>query len=172
MSATIKEKWLSDCSIKTSTRPFTDGTFAFAVKTNRLDFIFYSRIREDREILLHEINNISKQTNVEIELMSARQDVMDRIDPIDSFNAWNLSMVCNPIAAQAEAFQMSSLKQADNLVSEQAHIIKAEPGYVSYIRDGIRCYVSETLRKELYVTDGVLFKESNTKMKAFKGKYR
>ena len=43
---------------------------------------------------------------------------------------------------------------------------------MSYIRDGVRCFVSETLRKELYVTDGVLFKESNTKMKAFKSKYR
>ena len=32
--------------------------------------------------------------------------------------------------------------------------------------------MSETLRKELYITDGELFKESNTRMKAFKAKYR
>ena len=53
--------------------------------------------REDRDILLHEMNNICKQSNMEVEIMSARQDVMDRIDPIESFNAWNLSMVCIPM---------------------------------------------------------------------------
>lgn len=36
----------------------------------------------------------------------------------------------------------------------------------------MRSYVSETLRKELYATDGDLYKESKTKMHALKGKYR
>lgn len=36
----------------------------------------------------------------------------------------------------------------------------------------MRCFVSESLRKELYITDGDLFKESKTKLKAFKGGYR
>ena len=30
---------------------------------------------------------------------------------------------------------------------------------VIFIRDGFKCYVSKTLRKELYLTDGVLVKE-------------
>ena len=53
---------------------------------------------------MHEFHNICHEANVDIELMSARQDVMDKIDPIDSFNAWNLSMVCGPLTAEQEAF--------------------------------------------------------------------
>lgn len=30
--------------------------------------------------------------------MTARQDAIDRIDPIQSFNAWNLSSVCGPVS--------------------------------------------------------------------------
>ena len=50
--------------------------------------------------------------------------------------------------------------------------MKAESDYVSYIRDGVRCFVSATLRKEMYMCDGKLWKESNTKLSTFKGKYR
>ena len=34
---------------------------------------------------------------------------------------------------------------------------------VEYVRDGVRCYISLTLRKELYVTDGILYKEPQSK---------
>ena len=34
---------------------------------------------------------------------------------------------------------------------------------VDYVRDGVRCYISLTLRKELYVTDGILYKEPQLK---------
>lgn len=57
-------------------------------------------------------------------------------------------------------------------MAEQAHIIKAEADYVCYIRDGVRCFVSATLRKEMYVTDGELWKESNTVMSTIKGRYK
>ena len=35
----------------------------------------------------------------------------------------------------------------------------ADPSYVEYVRDGMRCYVSQTLRRELYLTDGILYKK-------------
>lgn len=35
----------------------------------------------------------------------------------------------------------------------------ADPNYVEYVRDGMRCYVSKTLRRELYLTDGLLYKK-------------
>ena len=97
---------------------------------------------------------------------------MDKIDPIDSFNAWNLSIVCGPTTKQQEAFQSSGLRHRLDSISEQSQIIKAESTYVSYIRDGVRCFISQTLRKELFITDGYLFKESKTKIKLIKGKYR
>lgn len=30
---------------------------------------------------------------------------------------------------------------------------------MEYVRDGVRCYVSQTLRRELWITDGPLYKE-------------
>ena len=41
-----------------------------------------------------------------------------------------------------------------------------------YIRDGVRSYVSNTLRVEMYVTDGELWKESKTMFGSILGKYR
>ena len=40
-----------------------------------------------------------------------------------------------------------------------------------YIRDGTRCFVSNTLRKEHYITDGPLIKEPKIKMKYLKHEY-
>ena len=101
MTATLKETWLqNDMSPSRKQYHFSDGSYGLALKTTIQDYIFFLRAREDRDIMLHEMNNICKQSNVEVEIMSARQDVMDRIDPIESFNAWNLSMVCIPIQEQ------------------------------------------------------------------------
>ena len=149
-----------------------DYEHGFILKTAVEDLIFYVKERVDRDIIVHELYNICKQVSTEIELMSARQEVMDKIDPIDSFNAWNLSIVCGPTTKQQEAFQSSGLKHRLDSISEQSQIIKAESTYVSYIRDGVRCFISQTLRKELFITDGYLFKKSRTKIKMIKGKYR
>lgn len=40
-----------------------------------------------------------------------------------------------------------------------------------YVRDGIRCFVSETLRRELFITDGMLVKEPKKRAKMFGCKY-
>lgn len=40
-----------------------------------------------------------------------------------------------------------------------------------YIRDGSRCYLSSTLRKELYITDGMLYKEPKVKLTFVKKSY-
>ena len=96
---------------------------------------------------------------------------MDKIDPIDSFNAWNLSMVVGPVSKDEE-FRTGGLKRQADSISEQTQIIQAEPGYVSYIRDGVRCFISQSLRKELYTTDGQLIKESKTSLTIIKGRYR
>ena len=40
-----------------------------------------------------------------------------------------------------------------------------------YIRDGVRCYLSETLRRELYITDGQLMKEPKKRAILFGYKY-
>ena len=40
-----------------------------------------------------------------------------------------------------------------------------------YVRDGLRCYISATLRKELYITDGLLMKEPQVKVRILKSKY-
>jgi hypothetical protein len=89
---------------------------------------------------------------------------MHLIDPIEAFNAWNLSVVCGPTPSGIDVFNRSGSKQRAQDVCTQAQIIKAEADYVSYIRDGVRCYISQVLRKELYITDGYLWKESKTKM--------
>ena len=78
-------------------------------------------------------------------------------------------MVCEPNLNEEEeefAFQKSN----QELIQCQDQIIVADPNYVEYIRDGVRCYVSRTLRKELYLTDGVLYKKPQKSGK-FKRKY-
>ena len=41
---------------------------------------------------------MDEETKVKDNLVykSVRESVMDRIDPVEAFNAWNLSMVCGP----------------------------------------------------------------------------
>lgn len=112
----------------------------FYVKTRRFDYIFFTKSREERDILVHEFNAICENKNPEVQVMSARQSVMDLIDPLKAFNSYNLSMSCAP-----------------NFSSD--HIIAVDRRSALYIRDGVRCYASKTMRKELYMTDGVLYKE-------------
>lgn len=131
--------------------------------------MIYLKTKVERDLVLHELNNFCAWSNKDIELMCSRGQVMDRIDPVEAFNAWNLSMVCGPTQADLVQFQSRGLKAKRQSISEQTHIIKAESNYVSYIRDGVRCFVSESLRKELFVTDGLLFKESKTVMATLKG---
>ena len=106
--------------------------------------------------------------------MTARQDVMHLIDPIEAFNAYNLSVACAPEVAEDElndenAFR--SNKEGNSLlVQGQEQILVANPNYVEYVRDGVRCYVSKSLRKELYLTDGTLYKKPQQSGK-FKKKY-
>ena len=47
---------------------------------------------------------------------------MDKIDPIDSFNAWNLSMVVGPVSKDEE-FRPGGLKRQADSISEQTQII-------------------------------------------------
>ena len=51
-------------------------------------------------------------------------------------------------------------------------MIKAGNTFIAFVRDGRRSYISASLRQEKYITDGDLFKESKTKIKAIKGHYR
>ena len=149
-----------------------DKTFPFSVKTTTRELTFLAKTREIRDITMHEINNICVDQNAEVLMLSARGDVMQLINPVDAFNAWNLSVVCGPTPSGQSAFNKSSTRSKKNSVHEQAQIIKAESEYVSYIRDGVRCYVSQHLRKEMYITDGVLWKESRAKFDFLKRKYR
>ena len=50
--------------------------------------------------MLHEINFICKNSSPYIEQMSVYKDALDRIDPVLSFNAWNLASCCGPIPGQ------------------------------------------------------------------------
>ena len=115
------------------------------MKTKRYDFMFFAHTRNERDILVHEINALSETKNAEVEVMSARQNVMNDIDPVNAFNAYNLSMSCAP-----------------DFKSD--HIIVADRRSVHYIRDGYRCYTSKTMRKELFLTDGCVFKEPEKKV--------
>ena len=136
---------------------------AFAVKSKTDQIMFFANSREDKDILVHELNAICQQNyNSEILQMTARQNVMHLIDPIEAFNAYNLSVACAPVEAEDEnenenAFRYN--KEGNSLlVQGQEQILVANPNYVEYVRDGVRCYVSKFLRKELYLTDGILYK--------------
>ena len=52
----------------------------FYVKTKRFDFMFFANTRNERDILVHEINALSDNKNAEVEVMSARQNVMNDIN--------------------------------------------------------------------------------------------
>ena len=71
---------------------------AFAIKTSDgQNLVFYTKLRVERDIMLHEVNLICKRNCEQVEQMSARNDAIDRMDPIQSFNIWNLSSVCGPV---------------------------------------------------------------------------
>ena len=137
--------------------------------------MFFAHSKEDKDIIVHELNAVCQQNNnSEILQMTARQDVMHLIDPIEAFNAYNLSVACAPEVTEDElndenAFR--SNKEGNSLlVQGQEQILVANPNYVEYVRDGVRCYVSKNLRKELYLTDGTLYKKPQQSGK-FKKKY-
>lgn len=102
--------------------------------------------------------------------MTARRDVLHLIDPIKSFNAYNLSLshmppqkVLEEDDLKMECFSARSLTAAKAfMLGSQAHlqehIVRTDPDFVEYVRDGFRCYVSQSLRRELYLTDGILYK--------------
>ena len=50
-------------------------------------------------------------------------------------------------------------------------MIQKNSNFTTYLRDGFHCYVSKTLRKELYITDGFLMKEPRVKIKVIKRNY-
>ena len=85
--------------------------------------------------------------------MTARHNVMDVINPVDAFNAYNMSMSFAP-------------KPIND------HIISASKKRATYVRDGIRCYTSLTMHKELYLTSGILFKEPVQKARLKDSYYR
>ena len=58
-------------ALKSKDRP-SEFSHAFTVKTKLLDYIFFMKQREDRDILIHELHNLTEQINVDIDLMSAR----------------------------------------------------------------------------------------------------
>jgi len=84
--------------------------FPFSLQTDTGDMLFFAKTRTDRDILVHEVNNICQFKNEEAYLMSVRQDVMHMIDPIDSFNAYNLSMMCAPITLEQDSFNRTGLR--------------------------------------------------------------
>ena len=83
---------------------------------------------------------------------------MDVVDPIASFNAWNLSTVVGPAPGEEFKANDGTVRFKAKILYEQPHIVRAVKQYVHFLRDGVRCFISMTLRKELYVTDGNLFK--------------
>ena len=47
---------------------------------------------------------------------SVRACIMDKIDPLEAFNAWNLSMVCGPQRAKKD--REASKSRGENVVKE------------------------------------------------------
>ena len=72
--------------------------------------MLFAATRPDRDIIVHELNSVCLRKNEEVLLLSARQDVMHLIDPIDSFNAYNLSMMCAPMTAEQDSFNRTGLR--------------------------------------------------------------
>ena len=89
---------------------------------------------------------------------------MPFIDPIQAFNVWNLSVMCAQASPEQTSFDNSALRNKGDLINEQSQIIKSDLNCAHYIRDGARCYVTATLRKEMFITDGMLYKEPKVKM--------
>ena len=78
-----------------------DYSYPFAVRTEEKDWLFFAASREERQIWVHELGNLSGSSgtspiNRADEEAAVRDSVMDKIDPLEAFNAWNLSMVCGP----------------------------------------------------------------------------
>ena len=145
--------------------------FPLTVKTQNINFVFLMQSREERDILVHEINAVCQVRNHEVQLLSARRCVMPFIDPIVAFNVWNLSIICMPLSVEQSAFDNSTLRRRGDSINEQAQIVRSEPVSADYIRNGARCYVSSTLRKELFITDGLLYKEPKVRRMFFKNDY-
>lgn len=73
------------------------------IKSSINDYLFFvAKRREERDILMHELNIVCTKSNEEVEMFSARGEVMSKIDPIASFNAWNLSIACGPFSRHLE----------------------------------------------------------------------
>jgi len=87
-----------------------DYSIPFAVKTKTDEFVFFARSEADRQIWVHELRNListdsnpllREENGFEQTVVSVRGEVMDKIDPIKAFNAWNLSIYCAPKRANA-----------------------------------------------------------------------
>ena len=132
---------------------------------------------------MHELTNLVSQPDqvgatVRSEDEQVRACIMDRIDPVEAFNAWNLSLVCGPQksrkandgpkAPEERASEApGSMKQSpsEKRLLNQTQILSADENFVIFIRDGQKCYISQTLRQEPFIIDGVLVKELGSKLK-------
>ena len=66
-----EDDWL-DGKIENLVYP-PDHDYALAIRTTKLDFIFFMKVKADRDIFVHETYNICQNLSRKIELMSARQ---------------------------------------------------------------------------------------------------
>ena len=98
---------------------------------------------------------------------------MSLIDPIEAFNAYNLSLTSLPLTNLELAFRTGF--SVDNLAeqTDEQHekITQVNPEFVTYIRDGMRCYVSVTMRREPWIMDGILIKEPKERIRMLKNNF-
>lgn len=139
--------------------------------TNNSIWYFFARSEEERQIWVHELSNLSGRPSesdvfeltVDKKLkQDVRERVMDKIDPVAAFNAWNMSIVCGPDQPSEAA------ADGDNDPSKpkkQAQILEFGADYVLFVRDGHKCYISKELRMEPFIVDGNLVKEQGSKIK-------
>lgn len=132
---------------------------------------------------MHELTNLVSQPDqvgatVRSEDEQVRACIMDRIDPVEAFNAWNLSLVCGPQKSRkandgpnaseeraSEAPGSMKRSPSEKRLLNQTQILSADENFVIFIRDGQKCYISQTLRQEPFIIDGVLVKELGSKLK-------
>ena len=99
------------------------------MRTETQDWFFFAASREERQIWVHELTNLVCQQSgggqvgsrpaIRGEEESVRACIMDKIDPLEAFNAWNLSMVCGP--------QKTKKEKDGSKVREEAAVTEA-PG--------------------------------------------
>ena len=111
--------------------------YPFALQTQNFDAMFFAPTKHDRDIIVHELNNVCQRKNEEVFLLSARQSVMHLINPIEAFNAYNLSMMCAPMSTEQDSFNRTGLRLKKSDVQDQEQILKADSNYVEYVRDGV-----------------------------------